>query len=317
MFRLKTIVYRLLPLAALCLAVGCSTTGRQTVGNDITPAETPAPIPDPVASSVPENMVRVEGGAFIMGSPESKEYVWHGREYDEVQHHVTVSDFYMGRYEVTQAEYEAVMEINPSSFKGAGLPVERVSWYDAIEYCNRRSEKEELTPAYRITKDRADTNNTSRDRLKWVVTWNEYADGYRLPTETEWEYAAKGGNRGAVTYTYAGSNDVDAVSWNLDEKTHEVGTKAPNSLGIYDMSGNVEEWCWDWYGEYRTEAQTDPTGATFGESRVTRGGSWSGNLIILLRSANRGGHMPEAQYSDLGFRVVRSTVEIARVLQDE
>jgi formylglycine-generating enzyme required for sulfatase activity len=156
----------------------------------------------------------------------------------------------MGKYEVTQAEYQSVMGNNPSNFKGDNLPVKRVSWLEAVEYCNRLSLKEGLTPCYR-----GSVNDIS-------CNWN--ADGYRLPTGAEWEYAAKEGNQGYLTYEYAGSNTVDAVGWydgNSGGRTHPVGGKAPNSLGLYDMRGNVWEWCWDWYGVYTAGAQTDSRGA--------------------------------------------------------
>jgi formylglycine-generating enzyme required for sulfatase activity len=205
-------------------------------------------------------------------------------------HQVTVSAFYIGKYEVTQREWQEVMGSNPRSFKGDNLPVEKVSWLDVIEYCNRRSVREGRTPAYTV-------NGTS-------VSWNRNADGYRLPTEAEWEYAARGGS-GAVTVSYSGSNNIDAVAWysgNSGNKTHPVGTKQPNSFGLYDMSGNVLEWCWDWYGSYPSGRQTDPVGIASGSGRVVRGGSW-GDLASVCALSYRNYFSPDIRYSNLGFRV--------------
>jgi formylglycine-generating enzyme required for sulfatase activity len=209
-------------------------------------------------------------------------------------HTVTVGNFYMGKYEVTQKEWVAVMGGNPSNFKGDNLPVERVSWNEAVEYCNKLSLREGLTPAYRGAGD--------------SVTCNFTATGYRLPTEAEWEYAAKGGKHGDyLVYEYAGSNSVGAVGWydgNSGKQTHPVGTKTPNGLGLYDMSGNVWEWCWDWYGSYPGGARTNPAGPVSGSGRVLCGGSW-GNSAVDLRSAVRGSGSPSNRNNNLDFRLVR------------
>jgi formylglycine-generating enzyme required for sulfatase activity len=199
------------------------------------------------------------------------------------------------------------MESNPSYFKGDNLPVERVSWYDAVEYCNRRSEKEGLTPAYMIDKNRSDPDNKSEaDTIKWEVRWNRAANGYRLPTEAEWEYAAKGGNKDQTVFEYSGSNSPDAVAWygdNSGGKTHPVGTKQPNSLGLYDMSGNVYEWCGDWYGSYASGSQTDPGGPSSGTYRVIRGGGWYGSASGCA-VAYRSNYYPFGRNNFFGFRVV-------------
>ena len=254
------------------------------------------------AGAVPDGFVRVEGGTFQMGSND-------GENKEKPVHTVTVKSFYIGKYEVTQKEWTAIMGSNPSYVKGDNLPVERVSWYDAIEYCNLLSEKEKLTPAYTINKNQKDWNNKSKlDSLKWTVRWNRNANGYRLPTEAEWEYAAKGGNGSPGNYTYAGSNNIDEVAWwteNRAGSTQEVGTKKPNGLGLYDMSGNVFEWCWDWFGDYPRRAQTDPIGASSGYNRVYRGGSWSPS-VRGVRSADRGNNTPTYRFLIVGFRVARN-----------
>ena len=169
-------------------------------------------------------------------------------DYDEKPvHQVTLTkDYYIGETEVTQELWTAVMWSNPSSFKGSDqLPVESVSWNDCQAFITKLNE---LT-----------------------------GKNFRLPTEAEWEFAARGGNA-SEGYTYSGSNTLGDVAWyfsNSSRKTHEVATKAPNELGLYDMSGNVWEWCQDWYGSYSSDVQTDPTGPTSGSARVVRGGGWS------------------------------------------
>jgi len=257
----------------------------------------PSPIPaavnissktaPPAQTAVPANMVRVEGGTFQMGTVNGG--------YDDVRpvHTVTVKNFYMGKYEVTQKEWYEIMGNNPSEFKGEKLPVENVSWSDAIDYCNRRSIREGLTPAYSSSGD--------------TITCNWNANGYRLPTEAEWEYAAKGGNGSPGNYTYSGSDNIGDVAWydgNSGKKTQPVGTKAANSLGIHDMSGNVWEWCWDWYGSYSSGSQIDPKGAVSGAKRVVRSGSWSIDAGGV-RSAFRGYSTPSDRYYVVGFRLVR------------
>jgi formylglycine-generating enzyme required for sulfatase activity len=237
--------------------------------------------------NAPADMVLVEGGTFQMGSDD-------GDSNEKPVHMVTVKSFYIGKYEVTQKEWTEAMGSNPSRFKGDNLPVEQVSWYEAIEYCNKLSLKEGLTPAYRGSGD--------------SVVYDFNASGYRLPTEAEWEYAAKGGNQDSISYEYSGENNVDSVAWysgNSGNRTHPVGTKQPNSLGLYDMSGNVYEWCWEWYGNYTSGAQTNPAGASLGTYRVLRGGSWSSTAGVV-RSAYRGSDSPSYRIYYIGFRLARS-----------
>jgi formylglycine-generating enzyme required for sulfatase activity len=248
-----------------------------------------APAVDPSANRqpAPSGMVFIQGGTFMMGSLYSEV----GRMNKETQHSVTVNSFYIGQYEVTQREWREVMGNNPSHFSGDNLPVEHVSWYEAVNYCNKRSQREGLTPAYTGSGDR--------------VTWNRDANGYRLPTEAEWEYACRAGT---ATPYYTGST-VDDAGWydgNSGGTTHPVGQKPANAWGLYDMHGNVYEWCWDWYGEYPSEAQTDPTGAETGSVCVNRGGSWNVNAQNL-RSASRHYCIRGVRYSGLGFRLARST----------
>lgn len=249
------------------------------------------PMPKP-----PAGMVFIQGGTFSMGSSDRDQ---------KPAHQVTVSSFNMSAKEVTQAEYEAVMGINPSKFKGAPLPVEHVSWFDAINYCNARSVKEGLSPVYTWS-----GSILSYAKNGTIVTWNRDANGYRLPTEAEWEYAARGGKEGQG-YIYAGSVSLDDIGWfkeNSGKTTHPAGLKQPNELGLYDMSGNVWEWCWDWYGKYAAGNQTDPSGPSLeigaNSFRVRRGGSFLSTIDCAVTF--RYPVAPWLSYTEMGFRVVRN-----------
>jgi formylglycine-generating enzyme required for sulfatase activity len=219
-------------------------------------------------------MIFVQGGTFTMGCTSEQ-----GDDCEDVEkpvHQATISSFNIGKYEVTQAQWKAIMDHNPSYFKGDNLPVEQVRWNDIQEFIRRLNAK------------------TGKK--------------YRLPTEAEWEYAARGGNKSGG-YKYSGSNDIDTVAWYYDSNskktTHAVGTKQANELGIYDMSGNVFEWCSDWYSTYSTAAQRDPKGpkASKVSGHVYRGGGWYGSASNC-RVTYRGINSPGSGYHGLGFRLV-------------
>ena len=252
--------------------------------------------------TVPDNFVQIKGGTFIMGSPDSET----DRHDSEVKHKVTVSSFYMSKYRVTQKEYEEVMGYNRSFFNDPNLPVGRVSWYEAIEYCNEKSIKEKLTPAYIIVKDRKDPNNKNKkDKVRWLVTWNKKANGYRLPTEAEWEYACRAGETTLFsTQVVTELVNIEGFVEGIRENIIPVGPFKPNPWGLYDLHGNVREWCWDWYGDYSNADQTDPDGAVSGAYRVVRGGYWSDNWL-LRRFAYRSDDGPDLWLDNIGFRLVR------------
>jgi formylglycine-generating enzyme required for sulfatase activity len=257
-------------------------------------------------------MVFIPGGTFTMGSPKSEK----GRSEDEKQHKVTVSSFWMGKYEVTQKQYKDVTGTNLSNFKGDNLQVEQVSWYDAVEYCNKLSEKNGLKSYYKIDKSTEDPNNKNKDDdLKYTVTILG-GNGFRLPTEAEWEYACRGGTTTIFHYgdsldstmaNFDGNNPYNGKKRAYRGKTTEVGSFKPNAYGLYDTHGNVWEWCWDWYDEgyYDKSPVEDPENSDSGEYRVLRGGSWISNGDNL-RSADRGWYGAGNRDLDVGFRVVRS-----------
>jgi len=279
-------------------------------------------------NKITNNMVQVQGGTFKMGTLRG-----------QTEHSVTVSSFKIGKYEVTQAEWQAVMgtslrqqrdkEDSRLSLAGEGgnYPMYYVSWYEAVEFCNKLSAMKGLSKYYNI-------GGTT-------VTTNPSANGFRLPTEAEWEYAARGGSN-SMGYTYSGSSTIGDVAWYYENsgdyklsdtdwdayylaaegtaakqeaikvpikkasdnnnRTHTIGMKKANELGLYDMSGNVYEWCWDWYGDYTAVAQTNPKGATSGSERVVRGGSWY-FVAWYARVSQRVGYAPDRRYYGLGFRL--------------
>lgn len=234
-------------------------------------------------------LIEVEGGSFQMGG--------YFGDYDELpQHLVQINSFFMSKYEITQAQYIEVMGINPSertSGLGQNLPVYNVSWYDAIEFCNRLSEAEGRQKAYDIDGD--------------IVYLIFDSNGYRLPTEAEWEFGASGGLN-SNNYIYSGSNNIDEVAWysrNSNGMCKEVGLLKPNELGLYDMSGNVYEWCWDWISDYSSGNNANPSGPENGNYRVGRGGSWY-STDYYCRVEDRSSSEPENYNDNLGFRVVLS-----------
>ena len=218
------------------------------------------------------NMVYVSGGTFTMGG--TSEQGSDAESIEKPTHSVTLSSYYICKYEVTQALWRAVMGSNPSYSKGDNLPVERVSWDDCQTFIKRLN------------------SYTGRN--------------FRLPTEAEWEFAARGGNY-SRHYKYSGSNNLDDVAWHGDnsDRTHSVGTKRPNELGLYDMSGNVFEWCSDWYGTYSSYSQTDPTGPDSGSYCINRGGAFAYGAS-RHRSTDRNYSTPDTHYYFLGLRLALS-----------
>lgn len=230
------------------------------------------PSQEEILQNLINNMVHVDGGTFMMGA--TSEQGSDAYEDEKPAHQVTLSSFSICKYEVTQEEWEAVMGKNPSEFKGAKLPVEIVSWDDCQEFIRRLNE----------------------------LTGKQF----RLPTEAEWEYAARGGSK-SRGYKYAGGNDLGSVAWycnNSGGKTHEVGQKQPNELGLYDMGGNVWEWCQDWGGSYSSSSQTNPTGPSSGSDRVCRGGGWFYDERTC-RVSSRFKNTPSISFHSLGFRLAQ------------
>ena len=257
----------------------------------------------------PFKLIFVEGGEFIMGD---------GKMENEPKHKVEVSSFFMAEHQLTQEVYKAVTDKEPSDFTGINHPVEQVSWIDAVGFCNKLNGIIGLSDVC----DK-DYNFLGRDGKRT----NNIADvqGFRLPTEAEWEYAARGGGAGIVethgraslhaatpaptpAFHYAGSDNLDDVGWyddNNEYETKPVGLKFPNQLGLYDMSGNVWEWCWDWYDKdfYKNDDKKNPVNFKDGRARVLRGGSWI-NYAGYSRMANRYGSTPDGRWDDGGFRLL-------------
>lgn len=245
-------------------------------------------------------MVPVAGGRFNMGTAD-------GEDDEFPAHSVSVDSFNMSTMEVTQELYKRIMGKNPSYFVGEKLPVEKVSWLDAIIFCNKLSIEMGKRPCY--------SQNANTDTDSWSgannISCNYNANGYRLPTEAEWEFAARGGKNND-TFLYSGSATIDEVAWyegNSDGETHEVATKAPNSLGLYDMSGNVWEWCWDNYSAtfYVNGASANTRGPSEGTGKVLRGGSRAstyGDGSSVCRVTNRNSAAATERYYLNGFRFV-------------
>ena len=252
----------------------------------------------PLSDTVNLDMIWIEPGTFMMGSPKNEL----GRYDDETQHSVTISSaFWIGKYEVTQSQYKAVMDFNPCEFIGANLPVEKVSWNEAMEFCSRLTDIE-------------------REAGRLPEGYE-----YTLPTEAQWEYACRAGTTTALNSGKDLSNtkecpEMDEVGWywynggredyyNDSICTHPVGQKKPNAWGIYDMHGNVQEWCKDWYeDDYPSSSVTDPTGPGSGSTRVLRGGCW-GSDAVCCRSAYRSSYFPSDRNNSMGFRVALSRVQ--------
>ncbi len=248
--------------------------------SSVPPTTKPGPEENRIIPDLGIKCVYVKAGTFRMGSAES------GPNDEKPVHEVQISrGYWMGTCEITQAQWRALMVTDPSKYKGDELPVEMVSWHESVEFCRKLTQRERKA--------------------------SRLPDGfvYRLPTEAEWEYAARGGTK-SRNYNYPGSNDPEEVAWHhpgSEDETHPVGTKRPNELGLYDMAGNVWEWCMDWYAPdyYAKSPKEDPLNNDSGDKtyRVCRGGSW-GLYPTHCRSANRGGGTPAGKFYSYGFRVV-------------
>lgn len=278
---------------------GGETSGGETSGGETSGGETSGGGTSGGSGEIPKDFVKVPA-VSITGSEswtQKSEVFVNGRQLE-------IKAFWMSDHEVTQAEWKAVMGklpdrgMAPAVGNADNNPVNYVSWYDAILYCNNRSIKEGLTPCYTVN------GSTDSDKLRSKdVTYDYTANGYRLPTEAEWEWAARGGEN----YKYAGSDTLDEVAWcdkNMqDLGTKEVKSKMANGYGLYDMTGNVYEWCWDWYNNI--SSSTLATGASSGSLRSLRGGSWC-NYDNICSVNSRGIKAPSEGGNITGFRVVRS-----------
>lgn len=250
----------------------CPSCGKP-LNNQIVESETANDSLEFTVEGVSFNMILVEHGSFMMGATPEMSNLYND---ENPVHQVTLTcDYYIGKYEVTQKLWQVVMGSNPSWFTGDNLPIESVSWQDCQKFIRK-------------------LNSITGRR-------------FRLPSEAEWEYAARGGRKSHGT-KYSGGSDILDVAWyesNSGNRTHDVGTKQPNELGIYDMTGNVWEWCQDWYGNYSSSYQTNPTGCASGSYRVCRGGSW-GISARCCHSSSRSYEAPDGRFYVLGLRLVLS-----------
>jgi formylglycine-generating enzyme required for sulfatase activity len=236
-------------------------------------------------SRVLDGMALVKGGTYLMGNGTSE-----GSDSERPVHAVGLSSFYLGACEVTQREWNDVMGTNPAVVKGDDLPVTWVNWYDVVEYCNRLSARNGFEPCYWISGS--------------YVACDFSKNGFRLPTEAEWEFAAKGGPALSAA-KYSGGDLLDAVGWYGGSSPRPVGQKKANELGLFDMSGNVGEWCWDRFGTYSRSSDVNPVGAPFGQERIVRGGSWK-EAAGALRTTARMKYAPDSRVESVGFRLALS-----------
>ena len=256
----------------------------------------------------PKGFVLIPAGNFEMGSPKTEEY----RDRDELPHKVKLTrSFYMQSTPVTREQWMALMRNNPSHFKGDSLPVENVNWYEACAYANALSRKEGLPEAYLLKNSEGKPGTTTFTCSRVQVNGGDVysCKGYRLPTEAEWEYAARAGTKTAY-YNENNFSTLNEIAWYLDnsgKKTHSVAQKKPNSWGLYDMSGNVWEWIWDSYARdfYNSSPKKNPTNQSLDFNHVRRGGSFR-SLVSFTRSAYRSLYGPNDRNNDIGFRIVRT-----------
>ncbi len=279
---------------------------------------TPTPVPTGTVTATPSqpNLVFIPAGTFRMGSPAGERCRW---DAEGPVHSVTLTHgFYIQSTEVTQQQWAEVFGINPSQYTGMNRPVEEVTWFDCCIYCNRLSQAEGLMPCYYTDESYITVFDGTPPVTSGSVYWRQDANGYRLPTEAEWEYACRAGtttayNSGQDNTSCEGDGNLDPLGryyYNGGSSSYhaDVGSYQGNALGLYDMHGNVWEWCWDWYSSdyYSSTPATDPTGPSFGSGRVARGGSW-GSTAKFCRSAVRYYGSPGDQFSSLGFRFLRTT----------
>ena len=285
-FEIRNLKFEILLLTLLTALIGgCSDDDEAT-----------SHVPKQITTKTGLEMMLIPGGEFIMGDNR-------GEDDEKPAHKVKIGAFYMDKYEVTQAAYERMMGRNPAKFKGPDKPVERVSWFGAIQYCNMRSLREGFTPCYDLE----------------TLECNYEADGYRLPTEAEWEYACRAGTR--TKYSFGNAPEkLGQYAWfkvNANKTSHPVGQKRPDQWGFYDMHGNVWEWCNDYYSEdyYQESPVENPNGPAVGDERVLRGGSWA-SAAQSARCSSRYSETPGFAdvcfgYEAYGFRCVRRAIQDA------